>query len=310
MIKLGKKVQVDVREIWKNEAFDFTPWLADNLKYLNDILGLDLELEEREASVGKFSADLVAVDQNVGTIVIENQFGTTDHDHFGKLWTYAAGVDASVVIWIAEIVRDEHKQALEWINQRTDTNTQFFALELEVYKIDDSQPTVDFTPVVKPNQWTKSVRSKTSGSLTPYREAATKFHEKLRDLSLDLGFNSRKIGSGWCSFPTGLSGVYLESIIRKNNVQFQIVFNSKNVDLNKTRFDFLFEEKEQIEKEVGSSLEWKRNEDIQHSRIVRKREGSIEDPDQFDELLQFQFNQLKRFRDTFSKYIVRLRKIK
>lgn len=127
MQNLGQLKTLPLRSAWSNEATNFTPWLADHLELLDEVLGTDLELQDREATVGSFSLDLLAKDLGTGRLVIiENQLDTTDHDHLGKVLTYAAGFDAGTIVWVAESFRDEHRQALDWLNQRTDSDTHFF----------------------------------------------------------------------------------------------------------------------------------------------------------------------------------------
>jgi hypothetical protein len=127
--------RVDLREIWPNEATDFTPWLAENLSALGEALGLDLELQSQEAAVGGYSLDIFAHDGNGRPVVIENQLGPTDHSHLGQLLTYAAGFDANVTVWIAKEFRDEHREALDLLNHRTDGRTDFFGVEVELWRI-------------------------------------------------------------------------------------------------------------------------------------------------------------------------------
>ena len=141
------------QKLWKDEAKDFTPWLAENIETLGNALGLDLKFKEREASVGDFSLDLLAEDVNTKRkVIIENQLTLSDHDHLGKLITYASGFDACTIIWVAESIRDEHKKALEWLNQKTDPETHFFAVEVEGLQIDDSKPVPNFKPIVIPTE--------------------------------------------------------------------------------------------------------------------------------------------------------------
>jgi hypothetical protein len=147
MPDFGKIKKVNIREIWQHEAHNFTPWLAENIEKLGESVGMDLELIEQEASVGNYSLDILAKDLSTGhNIIIENQFGDTDHDHLGKMLTYAAGFDASKVIWISENVRDEHRQTIEWLNQRTDTDTQFLQLKLKFLELTNPNPPTISSP--------------------------------------------------------------------------------------------------------------------------------------------------------------------
>ena len=145
-------------EGWDHEAHDFTPWLAENLDLLGEELGLALRIREREAAVGRYSLDLLLEDAQGRTVIVENQFGQTDHDHLGKLLTYCAGTEADVVVWLSESLTDEHAAALEWLNENTVAGVGFFGVELGLLKIDDSKPAPHFRVVVQPNEWKKRAR--------------------------------------------------------------------------------------------------------------------------------------------------------
>lgn len=150
---------------WTHEAHDFTPWLAQNLDRLSEALGLALELREREHAVGRYSLDLLLTDATERVVIVENQFGQTDHDHLGKLLTYCAGTSAAIVIWIAETITEEHAAALEWLNKMTIEGTGFFGIELELLRIDASRPAPHFRVIVQPNDWAKRVRRQTRESV-------------------------------------------------------------------------------------------------------------------------------------------------
>ena len=200
--------RVDLRTAWPNEAADFTPWLEKNLSKLGDALGMDLEFQEREAPVGGYSLDILATDVNRNRlVVIENQLESTDHDHLGKLLTYAAGKDASVVVWLTREFRDEHRQALDWLNQRTGTDTQFFGVVVELWRIDCSRPAPYFNLVAKPNDWRKeSVSKATARGTSPKGERYQQFFQKLIDtLREEHRFTGVKKGQpqNWCNFSAG-----------------------------------------------------------------------------------------------------------
>ena len=179
---LGELKRLDPRSVWPSESRDFTPWLAENIQKLGDVLGMDLEVITTEGSVGEFSVDILAKDLATGSkVVIENQFGPTDHDHLGKLLTYASGMDAPTLVWIAGEVRDEHRQALEWLNERTDADTTLFAIVLELIQIDHSPPAVNLDPVVLPNKWQKATRDTARATSSSRAEAYRKFFQQLID---------------------------------------------------------------------------------------------------------------------------------
>lgn len=159
----------NLREVWNHEARDFTCWLAkeENLAMLSDVIGVPIELKERESSVGSFNVDLfamVADTEPERKIIIENQLEDTNHDHLGKIITYASGKDAEILIWIVKRAREEHRQAVEWLNQHTDTSVSVFLIEIELWRIDNSRMAPKFNIVVKPNDWAKAMRSNDSSS--------------------------------------------------------------------------------------------------------------------------------------------------
>jgi len=160
-----QKVSASSVDGWTHEATDFTPWLAENLDLLGGELGLALELRKREHPVGRYSLDLLLEDAQGRVVIVENQFGQTDHGHLGKLLTYCAGTDAQVVIWLAESLTEEHAAALEWLNDNSAEGVDFFGVELELLRIDGSMPAPHFRLIVQPNEWKKGVRAKTGPSV-------------------------------------------------------------------------------------------------------------------------------------------------
>jgi len=155
---LGKLEQVDLREAWLSEPDDFTPWLADHLDLLGETLGLSLELEGTETSVGPFSADILCREVGDGHwVLIENQLERTDHTHLGQIVTYAAGLDALTIIWVAKEFVDEHRAAMDWLNHSTAEGLDFFGVEIELWRIGDSRMAPRLNIVSQPNAWSKGI---------------------------------------------------------------------------------------------------------------------------------------------------------
>ena len=167
MIALGRLEEVEnLRTVWQHEARDFTKWLAEdeNINILADAIGIDISVEEVESAVGDFHADILASETGTNRkIIIENQLEDTNHDHLGKIITYASGKDANIIIWLVKHAREEHKAAIEWLNSHTDNKIGFFLCEIKLYKIGDSDPAVKFEVVEKPNDWMKEARRISDG---------------------------------------------------------------------------------------------------------------------------------------------------
>ena len=165
MINLGTLTEIkDLREVWPHEAHDFTPWLAKNIGVLSDTVGIDISIEETESSVGDFNVDIFATDADTGRrVIIENQLEETDHDHLGKLITYASGKAADLVIWIVRKARPEHTAAIEWLNNHTDEGVGFILCEIKLYRIGNSEPAPKFEIIEQPNDWVKEMKKPSSG---------------------------------------------------------------------------------------------------------------------------------------------------
>lgn len=281
MKRLSQIKRLSLREIWSKEASEFTPWLADNLRALGNELGMDLELQSQEASVGEFSLDLLAKELGSNRqVVIENQLTPTDHDHLGKLLTYAAGFDAHVVIWIAEAIREEHRQALDWLNQRSDADTEFFGVVVEVLQIDDSNPAFNFKPVVFPNDWQKSTRSKATTTVSARGEAYRAYFQPLIDeLREKHRFTGARIAQpqSWYAFSSGTSGVQITAAFAGNDTaRVELYVDTGSPDKNKALFDWLYAQKDTIERQCGFPLNWERLDEKRACRISVSRAGNIE----------------------------------
>jgi hypothetical protein len=310
MPDFGEMVGVDVREMWPHEAADFTPWLADNIHRLGAALGLELELLSCEADVGDFSCDVHARDLGSNRkLVIENQLTATNHDHLGKLLTYAAGLEAGVVVWVAKELRDEHRQALTWLNARTEVGTDFYGVVVEVFRIDRSRRAVQFKVVVAPNTW-RAERGRSSGPAPGPDEGTVgdqyrHFFQGLIDVLREQHrFTNARAGQpqNWYTFSTGVTGLrYGFNFPSGGRARTELYIDVGEQALNKAIFDFLIEGRAAITAEFGSELEWERLEDRRACRIGTTRPGSIDMPsEQLEEVRNWGVQNLLRFRQVFS----------
>ena len=309
MFEFSELKRIPLREKWKSEPSEFTPWLESNIQMLGDALGMDLEVVDREAPVGDFSLDLRAQDLGSSrTVVIENQLTQTDHDHLGKLLTYAAGFDASIVVWISEEVRDEHRQAIEWLNQRTDTETQFFAVVVEVLQIDDSNPALDFRLVVSPNEWQKSKKQRPPTNLSSRGEKYRAYTQMLIDeLREKHKFTGVRAGQpyNWYTFSSGIRGVGYGIQFPRGDKVLTYVNIYESVQSNRLDlFDALEKRKENIESNFGTPLEWNRADEQQNSWVGISRDGNIElSDDELEEIREWHIENLLKLKKVFQPEI-------
>ena len=311
----GELNKVGLREIWPHEASDFTPWLAENIDELGKALGMDLELIEQEASVGDFSLDILAKDLGSSkSVIIENQLTQTDHDHLGKLLTYAAGFNASIVIWVAEAIREEHRQALDWLNQRTDNETSFFGVVVEVIKIDSSKPAFNFKLVALPNEWQKNKKRQTQrASVSTKGEKYQNYFQSLIDTLRETHrFTSAKAGQpqNWYSFSSGVSGLtYGANFSQGGKARAELYIDLGDQEKNKYVFDQLSNIKSELENSLGEKLRWERLDNKRASRLALYTDSSIEDSDsELEKTKEWHIDQLLKLKSTLGNEIGKLAK--
>lgn len=267
---ISKLIEVPIREVWKNEAKNFTTWLGNHLEYLDEQLGIKLSLEEIEKSVGSFSADILAKDIEGNLVIIENQLKITDHDHLGKLLTYLSNLNAKTAIWISPNTRPEHETVINYLNQISPSNTNFYLIQIRAYKIDSSSPAPLFTIVAGPGEELKDIgkikkdlsdkdkkRYDFFSRLLDYSNSKTKLFNNVSPVSYQ---NWVMTGAG----KAGLSWVYSVGVSKSN---CHLYFGLKDAHKNKERFKKLFKHKSAIESNFGSKLEWDYKEGRQQHYI-------------------------------------------
>ena len=307
-VKIGKLTEVDVRDLWKHEQYDFSNWLAkeENIKLLDDEIGLTLMDINKEVYIGSYRCDLVAKDETTGQIVIiENQLEATNHDHLGKIITYAAGLDAKTIIWIVKEAREEHKAAIEWLNNNSSEEIGFFLIELHAYKINDSLPAPMFKVVEKPNNFTKTSKQNYSDKeLNQSQNERLMFWEEFNTVIVARGkpFSVRKPTTDhWYDVAIGTSEAHLAiNLVNKEN---KIVLELYILD-NKNLFDHIYEDKEKIENTLQMSFSWERLDGKKASRIKHDVLGlDFSDHSNYPQLMDECIEKILKMRDVFKKYL-------
>lgn len=307
--KLGKVVRVNVREAWSNEATHFTPWLAspEGMELIQDALGMDLEIEATEQFIGPFKADIVAKRTDTPDehwVLIENQLEKTDHRHLGQLLTYAAGLKAATIVWVAERFEEEHRAALDWLNSITSEQFEFYGLEIELWRIDASPLAPMFNVIAQPNEWSREVKQSAEGAISNLKQLQLSYWQALRSRLLEQKSKLRPQKmrpQHWATFSIGKSGAWTSACVnsQKKTIWVEFAFNGPP---GKIWFDQLIAQKADIERELGAELDWQRLDGKKMSRIALHRPGTdfTQEAD-WAEQHAWLITWLEHFRAVFSK---------
>ncbi len=307
-VRLSRLRRVPIREVWKHEAHDFTKWLLDNADVLSDLLGMDLELTEAERKVGGFSLDLIGRDLSTGGVVIvENQLETTDHGHLGQLLTYAGGTDPSTIVWCSPSFRDEHRAALDWLNEHTGEGIRFFGVEVSAVTIDGSQPAPLFRLVAQPNDWTKQVHTEKAASLSgksaAYREFWVDLLSRIRAAHPDWASGWSGTTWSWTTLPYGRSGMWYGLAFTRSGPRVELYFGASDAAENANAFERFVAFRNVLDEEFGPGLEYDALPGKKACRIhfYRPGGGDVLDQNARDEYGQWFIDTMERFRPATQK---------
>lgn len=304
---IGKLKEIELRTVWKHEAMDFTKWLAEaeNIAELNEILGLTLTDIIVEQTVGNLFCDIYATDELTGVkVVIENQLEQSNHDHLGKIITYASGLNAGVIVWIVKKARAEHRSAIEWLNNNTGNDINFFLLEVHAYKINDSLPAAKFEIIEQPNDFIKNYKSLLPTSENKSSSEILAFWSEFNDLISERGniISKRKATTRrWYDVSIGSSKSHLtmELVNRENYVRLGLYMTN-----DKEWFDKLYLHKEEIEQEIGYKLDWKRDCSDNVSRVSYNLKGlNYENKENYSDLMNQMIDIILKMKMVFKKYM-------
>lgn len=309
-ITLGQLQKVELlRNAWPDEARDFTPWLArsEHIKLLGDAINLDLEVEGQEQCVGRFSADILCKDTATGNwVLVENQLERTNHRHLGQLLTYAAGLDAVTIVWIAARFTDEHRAALDWLNKATREGIDFFGLEVELWQIGDSEIAPKLNVVSSPNDWTDRVKTAKETAflpLTPAKKLQLDFWLSFREYLNTQGSSfrpSKPYAQNFMPIAIGRDGFHLSAVACKSELRVQLVMNDSNA---KCYFAQLLALKSEIECELGEPLSWYNPDDNRELRLFLRTSADLDDRAQWPNYHEWLRTKLDALRRIFAERV-------
>ena len=306
MIDLGILKEItDLRKVWTHEALNFTPWVAENVDLLADAVGIDITVDETESSVGDFNVDIYASETGTDRkIIIENQLEDTDHDHLGKLITYASGKSADVIIWIVKHAREEHKAAIEWLNNHTDDKIGFFLCEIKLFQIGDSKIAPSFSVVERPNDWAKEIKKTIAANSTQqqrieYWQAFNDF--AFKDANFAKAFHMRKPTTDhFMDFSIGSSSCHIgvTQIQKRSAIGVELYISD-----DKELFKHLFIHKNEVESDMGMVLDWRELPERKASRILVEKNVQLSNRDDWTKQFAYIMDVLIKMKKTFKKYL-------
>ena len=307
-IKLSRITKVNPREVWRHEALDFTQWLAkeENIAVLCEELEINLENIKPEASAGRYNVDIVADDIDTKRkVIIENQLEPTDHKHLGQILTYASAYDASVIIWVVTDYTEEHRQAIDWFNRNISENISFFLVQIEVYKIGDSEPAPKFNIICEPNNWGKTIKSSGTGdAVSATKLLQMEFWEGLKTYASANGtrvsFSHTPQPKHWLNISIGTSRCHIALTV---NTQKGYVGCEVYIRNDKALYETFYRNKDKIESTVGAELEWMELPDATASRILLTKKGNPKDRKQWDEYYSWCVATVEKFNLAFKAYL-------
>ncbi len=308
MMKLAIKKNIDLREVWKHEALDFTEWLSkeENLARLSETVGIKIEFLEKQHQTGSFYADILAIRPDTNQkIIIENQLSIIDHDHLGKVITYAAGCEAEIIIWVVKDIKDEHKQAVDWLNEHSDDSINIIVVKVEVIQIADSPYAPVFSILARPNEW-KRIVSRSVAPSTKTQMKRLDFWTALNDFlaSKKSQIKPQKPNSNhWNNVSIGTSTAYLA---------FRALFQDKKITCDfyipddKELYNKLLDNKVEIEKAVGNKLIW---QECEKNCLISIEKGSIDlnDGTTWNDCFDWLEHYSILFKRVFKKYVPKIR---
>ena len=258
-MKLGALKKVPLREVWKNEAADFSKWLStkEGLELLSEAVGVDLELMETESHVGKKRVDILAkISGSDQVAIIENQIEDSNHDHLGKLITYAAGKSATCAIWIVKSAADVHRRAIEFLNATSKGSIGYFLLEIEAWKIGDSEPAPKFNVVESPNEWARAESD--DSEMTDNARACLSFWTGFAKVAVEndafnkAGLKVRKpLPQNWTDFSIGHSNIWLTASVSSYHKRATV---GVCVGSKYTQRDLILENVPRIARNMGAEI--------------------------------------------------------